>query len=345
MNTQSLNYREISDSAVMAKQPVVSVFMLAYKHERFIAQAIEGVVTQVCDFPFELIIAEDCSPDNSLSIALDYQRRYPHIIRVLTGDKNVGMNANAARGETTMRGKYAAGCEGDDFWHHPRKLQMQVDLMSANPDMVFCHTDFDRKTRFRTWHSKHKSHPSPWLAKDNAYVALLHHWSVMTATTMHRNDMLRAFKGTEFDRPDWPFGDYNLLLFSSLRGTVGYIDESTATFRKVRGSAGNRDPKANLRMVLAAKECAEMFMSRHPVPAETARIVSARFISAIYRAAYFSERLDLMRSNHEWLKENGFNPSEASHQARIFAVSSKLPIRAILAVKNFIDLRLSSIPA
>src|SRR3569623_2867132 len=91
------NYREISDDAVMSVQPVVSVFMLAYRHERFIAQAITSVVTQICDFPFEMIIAEDCSPDGTLRIALEYQRRYPRIIRVLTADRYVVMIANSER--------------------------------------------------------------------------------------------------------------------------------------------------------------------------------------------------------------------------------------------------------
>jgi glycosyltransferase involved in cell wall biosynthesis len=89
------SHREISDPAVLAAQPLVSVLMLAYRHEPFIAAAIQSVVDQRMNFPVELVIAEDCSPDGTLKIALEYQRRYPNLIRVLTDDRNVGMHANA----------------------------------------------------------------------------------------------------------------------------------------------------------------------------------------------------------------------------------------------------------
>ena len=81
---------EISDPSVMAVKPLVSVLMITYNHGPYIADAIEGVVSQKTDFPMELIIGEDCSTDNTRKIALDYQRRYPETIRVIYSDRNVG---------------------------------------------------------------------------------------------------------------------------------------------------------------------------------------------------------------------------------------------------------------
>ncbi len=344
MNEQ-LDFREIADPAVMAVQPLVSVHVLTYRHERFLAQAIEGVIAQICDFPFELIIAEDCSPDGTLAVALDYQRRYPHLIRVVTGDENVGMHANLARGVSAARGEYIAFCEGDDYWHHRRKLQMQIDLMSTNPEIMFCHTDFDRKTRFRTRRNRHKNHPSKWLAQGAAYHALLHEWSVMTATTVFRSEVLKSFSQSKFANPSWPFGDYNLLLFCSTRGTAGYIDVSTATFRKVRGSAGNSGHRAHLRMKLAAQECVDMFLTEHPVDPVSEREIQAILKRAIYAAAFYAERPDLMESAHDWLITNGFKSSSARHKACMTAIAWKFPVHAISAVKSFVNLHFSAIPA
>lgn len=341
----SRNTIEISNPDALQKQPLVSVYMLTYRHEQFIAEAIEGVIAQQCDFPIELIIGEDCSPDNTRAIVLNYQCQYPHLIRVLTSESNVGARANAARCLDATRGKYIAICEGDDYWHHPCKLQMQVDLMSANPDMVFCHTDFDRKTRFHTWHSKHKNHPTSWLAQGDAYLALLHEWSVMTATTIFRRDIMIAFRGTEFDNPNWPFGDYNRLLYASLKGAVGYIAASTATYRKVRGSAGNQSNNAHLRVKLANQECVEMFLGKHPVDSVDERQIRARLKNKIYKAAFYAERTDLLQSTHEWLRSNGFAQPLIYHRIRITAVKLKFPIRMLRAIKNFVDLYLSSIPA
>ena len=68
----------------------VSVIMVAYNHEKYLGQAIEGVVCQRTDFDFELVIAEDCSPDNTRNIALAYQQKYPRLIKIITSDTNVG---------------------------------------------------------------------------------------------------------------------------------------------------------------------------------------------------------------------------------------------------------------
>lgn len=343
--SESPDFREISDPAVMAVQPLVSVHMLAYRHERFLAKAIEGVVAQVCDFPIELIIAEDCSPDATRAIALDYQRRYPHLIRIITGDRNVGMLANSARSLPAARGKYIAFCEGDDYWHHPQKLQMQIDLMSAHPDMTFCHTDFDRKTRFRTRKRRHKNGPTKWLAQGPAYEALLHEWSVMTATTVFRSELITLFDGSEFANPRWPFGDYNFLLFCSTKGIAGYIDVSTATFQKMRGSAGNNGHDAHLEMKLAAQECVDMFLARYPVAATVERDVQATIKRAIYGASFYAERADLMQSSHEWLDANGFRPSTIRHRACMIALEWRFPVFVLSTLKNFVNLYWSAIPS
>lgn len=69
-DTASLNLDEItgigmSDPAVMNKHPPVSVHMITFNHEPYIAQAIEGVLMQKTDFPIELVIGEDCSTDRT----------------------------------------------------------------------------------------------------------------------------------------------------------------------------------------------------------------------------------------------------------------------------------------
>ena len=47
---------EISDPARLHPAPLVSVYMLTYRHRPFIEQAVASVVAQHCDFGFELII-------------------------------------------------------------------------------------------------------------------------------------------------------------------------------------------------------------------------------------------------------------------------------------------------
>jgi len=124
-------------------QPLVSVCMITYNHEPYIAQAIEGVLTQQTAFPFELIIGEDCSTDGTRKIVFSYQKKYPDVIRVVTSGKNVGSKMNSFRTEEACQGKYIAYCEGDDYWHDPQKLQMQVEILESNPEVSLVHSEHD----------------------------------------------------------------------------------------------------------------------------------------------------------------------------------------------------------
>jgi glycosyltransferase involved in cell wall biosynthesis len=129
---------EISDLGQIPPDPLVSVIVITYNHEAYIEQAIEGILAQQCDFPIEVIIGEDKSQDRTLSICLDYQRKYPQLIRLVTWHENVGANANFLRVWGRARGKYVATCEGDDYWIDPDKLTKQVALMEESPDTTLC---------------------------------------------------------------------------------------------------------------------------------------------------------------------------------------------------------------
>ena len=62
---------------------MLSVGMLTYNHEKYIAQAIDSILMQEVNFDYEIVIADDCSTDNTREIILDYQKRYPDIIKPL----------------------------------------------------------------------------------------------------------------------------------------------------------------------------------------------------------------------------------------------------------------------
>lgn len=123
---------------------VLSVVMTTYNHERYIATAIESVLRQQTSFGVEIVIGEDCSTDRTLNIALDYQAMYPEAIRIVRSEQNVGWRENYRRTIAAARGKYIAMLDGDDYFTHRKKLQMQVDLLEANPDVGMCYGRSER---------------------------------------------------------------------------------------------------------------------------------------------------------------------------------------------------------
>ena len=65
-----------------SKNPMVSVSMITYKHEAYIQQAIEGVLMQETNFEFDLIIADDCSPDKTSEIIEEILNKHPKAYRI-----------------------------------------------------------------------------------------------------------------------------------------------------------------------------------------------------------------------------------------------------------------------
>lgn len=134
--------------------PVVSICCITYNHEPFIANAIEGFLMQKTDYPYEIIIGDDCSTDKTREIIEEYANHYPGRIRIIASDRNVGVIANEHRVLTEAKGKYIAFCEGDDYWTEPCKLQRQVDFLEHHSEFSVCfhrikHYNYSSKTWFQ----------------------------------------------------------------------------------------------------------------------------------------------------------------------------------------------------
>lgn len=129
--------QEVSGPGTVS-QPLVSVCLITYNQKDSIRRAIEGVLEQKADFPFELIIGEDASRDETREVVLEYQRHYPQVIRVLISEGNVGATRNFWRVLKAARGKYLAFLEGDDYWVAPEKLASQCELLAKSPSSMLC---------------------------------------------------------------------------------------------------------------------------------------------------------------------------------------------------------------
>jgi len=113
--------------------PKVSVCMIAYNHEEYIRQAIESILRQDVDFPIELVIGDDCSPDGTAAICEEIAAGDPRV-RLLSRERNLGVMPNFTRTLLACTGEYVAVCEGDDYWTDPHKLRKQVQFLDAHPD-------------------------------------------------------------------------------------------------------------------------------------------------------------------------------------------------------------------
>src|SRR5262249_35261372 len=122
----------IVEERASERRPKVSVMLITYNHEKYIAQALESVLMQETNLDFETNVIEDCSIDMTQDIVMRYVRTHPHIVKPYFNEKNIGFNVtqkNFYRGFPTLTGDYFAILEGDDYWTSPQKLQRQVDFL------------------------------------------------------------------------------------------------------------------------------------------------------------------------------------------------------------------------
>ncbi|WP_373209487.1 glycosyltransferase [Allofournierella massiliensis] len=117
-------------------QPLVTVLITTYNQERYIGKAIDSVLAQKTDFPFEVYISEDCGTDGTRAILQDYAARFPDIIRLNLREQNAGISRNWYEGLCAAKGQYVCTLEGDDWWRDDHKLQKQVDFLRAHPDYL-----------------------------------------------------------------------------------------------------------------------------------------------------------------------------------------------------------------
>lgn len=209
---------------------MVSVSMITYNHEKYIAEAIEGVVMQKTNFPFELVIGEDLSTDSTRAICIEYQKRYPDTIRLRLNSSNQGMMLNWINNIESGQGKYIALCDGDDYWTDPYKLQKQVDFMEANPDFSMCSHKI---------HTLMCGHLDENIEMERDVLTtediIQKDWGLLTASIFFRKDAHKV--------PDWYYnvknGDYALQLIVSLSGKIKFLPDYMAVYRQHLGGVSS----------------------------------------------------------------------------------------------------------
>lgn len=250
---------ETSDSTRLVAAPLVSVLMITYNHAEYLAEAIEGIVSQQCDFPFELIIGEDASTDDTRKIALDFQRRYPEMIRVIHSAANVGMNSNGRRIFALARGEYVAYCEGDDYWCSRLKLARQVALIRDRADIGIVHTDWVRARRSVAgwkvgWNKSVHSHVPPALLEGDLFRTFHYPKILRTCTILLRRRTLQEFAGSRLADKLYKFGDAVLAAYTTSRWKVAYLPEVTAVYRESPNSALRSGKQARLDFLKSSLE-------------------------------------------------------------------------------------------
>jgi len=223
-------------------KPIVTVLTITYGHESYISETIKGVLNQEVSFPIEMIIADDCSHDNTEGVVNDYIENHPNggIIRYFKHKQNKGVNSNFDWASKLCRGKYVAVCEGDDYWTDPLKLQSQVDFLDSHEGYSMC---FHNVVIFNDTQQKfHEDNITRTVSDTTGLKDLARGNYIHTPSVLFRSDI--------FPLPNWfeqtPIGDFPLWCLSALNGKIYKMPNKMAVYRVHDKGAMSGFKKANL---------------------------------------------------------------------------------------------------
>lgn len=115
-------------------KPLVTFLCITYNQEDYIEQTIVGFLEQKTSFPYEILIHDDKSTDDTKNIIERYRIKYPNIIRCIYQEENKysqGLSPIVIAGKE-CKADYVALCEGDDYWINENKIENQFKLMMSD---------------------------------------------------------------------------------------------------------------------------------------------------------------------------------------------------------------------
>lgn len=114
----------------------ISIIVITYYHENYIAQALDSIVGQKTNLRLEVLVGDDASQDRTPEIIKEYAACYPDLIHPILRSENLGANKNYWDLIRQSHGQYIAVLEGDDFWLDPQKLQKQWEFLQLHPEYI-----------------------------------------------------------------------------------------------------------------------------------------------------------------------------------------------------------------
>jgi len=236
------NETEITKCWPPNSKTLVTIVCTTYDHEKYIEDAIKGFLIQETKFPFDIIIHDDASTDNTPDIIRKYEKLYPKLIRPIYQTENQYSKVVSIWVDIISpiaRGKYIALCEGDDYWIEPLKLQMQVDFLEKNKEYGLAHGEcnfyYEEEKRWVHRANKNLTNKNLFLNRQEIFKELIDStYRIRTATVVFKKELLTRIKPNNIT---FKMGDTPLWLDLLQHADFKYFDKVFSVYRIIGESA------------------------------------------------------------------------------------------------------------
>jgi glycosyltransferase involved in cell wall biosynthesis len=207
--------------------PRVSVLLTSYHHQDYLKECICSALEQTFR-DYEIIAVDDASQDASPEILQSLLGGHPQA-QLILHKENRGTYPSLNEALARARGEYAAILNSDDVWL-PEKLERQVALMQADPDIAFCHTSGwfinDKGERLA---GKPMGFAFPEGEREFTLADFVRNNCAIASSVMFRVSWVRDLGG--FDESFKNLGDWDMWLKLAEKGKVGFVPQPLTLYR------------------------------------------------------------------------------------------------------------------
>lgn len=331
--------------------PKVSIIVLTYNQEKLIGRTLDSILAQQCDFPFEIIVGEDCSTDGTLDVCRSYAERYPDIIRLFANKPNKGLVDNYYDCILEAKGEYIADCGGDDFWVDRFKLQKEADVLDGDPEITIVHTGwqyYDEPTgtvRPSGSEIHHHNYLKPVSEKGELFLPILsdtHGPLIHLCTAMfRRNALMKCYNADTrlFRDKQFPCEDFQIVTSLARDGKVAYLPEVTLSYSVGKPSIMSLENlEKNYRFYIASIKLLHYIMIKNGIsPDKLATQYSNRLHFTLTQAFRLYNR-DMREEVLAWYEKTGAPQNMKTRLLRLLSsnrVTWRLALRLLNKIKPY----------
>ena len=218
--------------------PTVSINLCCYNSEKYLRETLQSIINQTYT-DWELVIINDGSSDSTESIIFEFKNKGYSINYHYQQNKGIGASRNEAL--KFSHGEYIAFIDHDDTWM-PQKLEKQMDLFHANPNLGLVYSDcyFAYPDGKKVLGSKFFN-----FRRGHVFKEMLADYFIVLSTTVVRKDLVNEYGGF----PHYTVAEeFALFLKIAKEHSVDFIGEPLVKYTYHEGNA-SKDLKTNLKEV------------------------------------------------------------------------------------------------
>lgn len=237
-----------------SEETMVSICVGTYNQKKYVAQCLDSLLSQLVNFKIEILINDDASTDGTQEILLDYQKKYPQIVKVFLAKENqfqkikqysVVYRVHSPR----ICGKYVALCDSDDYYCNNMVLYYKVKILETHPN---CNACFSRVKKIddadgRLLHLMPKKwHSSGIISSRKLINMFVKNYCFQTSSYFFRSNLFINFCNNypEFAKKINVFDEAVVMYFGYL-GNVFYYNKISSVYRKFSNNSWSNNKHAD----------------------------------------------------------------------------------------------------